>query len=279
MAAEALSETTLIDSRTVRTVVALATRPARLLEAHRSGAGNLFVSPIKIFVVMTALFLAVLNLSDVVIYQFVNEAVPGRPVVATADPDGVTVHIANASEGDLWMQRRVTPSLDPRVTAAIEAAAREATTATDRANLEYELQADREQAVVSDRISAWLPNALWLLMPLFAVLLAPLFGRKRLFMEHLVFAMWAHATAFALLAVLALLNRFGAGAPAWPVVIPYLAYLILAARSYYGLSLASAAWRGLLHTAFYVALVLLPAMVAVAVSAMNMTAFLAYIAA
>ncbi|MBA3049062.1 DUF3667 domain-containing protein, partial [Brevundimonas sp.] len=266
MVEEAFSETTLIDSRLVRTVAALAARPGRLLEAYRSGAGNLYVSPIKIFVVMTALFLAVLNFSDVVIFQYVREVVPGQAVVATPDPDGVTVHVAGATERDHWMQRRVTPFIDPRVTAAIEAAIARAETPQDRANLIYELQADREQAVITERMAAWLPNALWLVMPLFAVLLAPLFGRRRLFMEHLVFAMWAHSTAFGLLILLAVVNRFGADAPAWPLLAPYLAYLVMSARAYYGLSLASAAWRCAAHTALYVGLVLLPAMVVVAVS-------------
>lgn len=279
MAAEALSETTLIDSRLVRTVGALATRPARLLEAYRSGAGNLYVSPIKIFIVMTALFLAVLNFSDVVIYQYVREVVPGQTVIATPDPDGVTVHVAGATEREHWMQRRVTPFIDPRVTAAIEAAITQAGTAEDRANLTYELQADREQAVITERMAAWLPNALWLLMPLFAVLLMPFFGRRRLFMEHLVFAMWAHSMAFGLLILLALVNRFGADAPAWPLLGPYLAYLVMSARAYYGLPLASAAWRSAAHTALYFGFVLLPAGVIVAVSALDMDALIAFLTA
>jgi hypothetical protein len=279
MVEEAFSETTLVDSRLVRTVGVLAARPARLLEAYRGGAGNLYVSPVKIFVVMTALFLAVLSFSDVVIFQYVREVVPGREVVATPDPDGATVHVSGATERELWMQRRVTPFIDPRVTAAIEAAIERAETPVDRANLVYELQADREQAVITDRMAAWLPNALWLLMPLFAVLLMPLFGRRRLFMEHLVFAMWAHSTAFGLLILLALVNRFGVNAPAWPLLGPYLAYLVLAARTYYGVPLIAAAWRSLAHTGLYVALVLLPAVILVAVSAMDIDAFLTFMAA
>lgn len=279
MVEEAFSETTLIDSRLVRTVGALAARPARLLEAYRSGAGSLYVSPIKIFVVMTALFLAVLNFSDVVIFQYVREVTPGQVVVATPDPDGATVHVSGATERDLWMQRRVTPFIDPRVTAAIEAAIERADTPTDRANLVYELQADREQALITERMADWLPNALWLLMPLFAALLIPLFGRRRLFMEHLVFAMWAQSMAFGLLILLALINRFGANAPAWPLLAPYLAYLVMAARAYYGVTLPSAVCRSVAHTGLYVVLVLLPAVLVVAISAMDIEAFLAFMAA
>ena len=280
MAAEALSETTLIDSRTVRTAAALATRPARLLEAYRAGAGSRYVSPVKIFVVMTALFLAVMNFSDVVIFQYVRAVEPGgQPVVATLAPDGMTVLVSGATEHDHWMQRRITPLIDPRITAAIEAAAARADNPSDRINLLYDIQADREQAVIGERIGSWLPNALWLLMPLFALLLVPLFGRRRLFMEHLVFAMWAHALAFGLLMVLAVVNRFGVDAPVWPLSLPYLTYLTLAARAYYGVSLFTAAWKSLLHTVLYFCVVLVPAALIVAISALDVEAFVTFISA
>ncbi|RZJ41948.1 MAG: DUF3667 domain-containing protein, partial [Brevundimonas sp.] len=76
LAMEAFSETNLVDTRTARTMAALALRPGELLEAYRSGAGSRYATPIKIFVVMTALFLLVLNFSDVVIYQYVRQVEP-----------------------------------------------------------------------------------------------------------------------------------------------------------------------------------------------------------
>lgn len=279
MVEEALSETTLIDSRLARTVVALSVAPARLLVGYQRGAGSLHVSPVKIFVVMTALFLAVLNFSDVVIYQFTRQVIPGQPVTASADPDGYTVHFTGVVEQERWMQRRIEPPIDPRVTAAIQHAADRATNETDRASLAYEIEDDRTLGIVTERLAAWLPNALWLLMPVHALLLAPLFGRRRLFMEHLVFAMWAHATAFILLILLALANRFGTNLPAWPMLGPYLLYFTLAARRYYAVSMASAAWRSVAHTALYTLLVLLPAALVVMASATDWGAFMAYLRA
>lgn len=275
LAMEAFSETNLVDTRTARTMAALALSPGRLLEAYRAGAGGLYATPIKIFVVMTALFLFVLNFSDVVIYQYVRQVIPGETVRAEARPDySVVVH--GTTEHDRWMQRRIEPSIDPRIPAAIKAAAERTTSPTDRATLVYELQADREQDLVAQRLADWLPNALWLLMPLYALLLTPLFGRRRLFLEHVVFAMWAHALAFGLLILLALINKFGAGLPAWPLVIPYMAYFTVAARRYYGATWVQAGWKGLVHTGLYVLVVLLPAAIVVAVSAMDVGAFLAY---
>ena len=279
MAYEAFSESSLIDDQGVRTLVALVTRPSRILIAYRAGAGSLYASPIKIFVVVTALFLAVLGLGDVVIYQYVRAVEPGAQVTATPDPDGVTVHVSGATERDNWMQRRVEPAVDPRIHAAMEAAAARATTEVDRQNLLYEIQSDREQEIICDRIIGWLPNALWLMTPLFALLLAPLFGRRRLFMEHLVFAMWAHVMAFSLLMLLALANWLGANLPAWPLIVPYMAYFIRAAARYYDMSYVSAAWRSALHAVLYVCLVLIPALLVLAVSALDWAALEAFLAA
>lgn len=279
-AAEAFSEANLVDGRTVRTLAALAARPGRLLEAYRDGAGALYQTPTKLFIVVTALFLLALNFADVQIYQYVAKATDGsRPVTARADPDGATVHLENATEGERWMQRRVYPAVDPAVTRALESAADRATTETDRQNLVYEIQTNREQAIISERLAGWLPNMLWLLMPLYALLLAPLFGRRRLLMEHLVFAMWAHVTGFGLLILLTLANKFGAALPAWPLVLPYLGYFVLAASRYYGVSPGQALWRGAAHLCLYVGLVLFPAMLVVALSAMDMKAFAAYLLA
>ncbi|MBA4803204.1 MAG: DUF3667 domain-containing protein [Brevundimonas sp.] len=277
---EAFSEGSLVDGRTARTLIALATAPGRLLEAYRSAAGSRYQTPTKLFVVATALFLLALGFADVALYQFVARPVDaGRPVTAVADPDGATVHMDNVAQGELWMRRRVEPTIDPAVTAALRAAAAQAVTERDRQNLLYEIQSNREQALISERLAAWLPNALWLLMPLYALLLAPFFGRRRLLMEHLVFAMWAHVIGFGLLSLLALANKWGPGFPAWPVVIPYLLYFTAAASSYYRTPPFSALWRGAAHLAAYVLLVLMPATIVVAVSAMDVEAFIAFLMA
>lgn len=277
---EAFSETSLVDGRTARTLAALATGPHRLLQAYRAGAGGRYQSPTKVFVVVTALFLLTLNFSGVALYQYVARVIdPTKPVAARADPDGVTVHLTNVVQGERWMQRRLDPPVAPAVTAAIGAAASAAADEVDRQNLLYENQSNREQVVIGERLAAWLPNAIWLLMPLFALLLAPLFGLRRLMMEHLVFAMWAHVTAFGLLILLALANKAGAAWPAWPVVFPYLGYFVVAARHYYGLSWWAALWRGAAHLLLYVFLVLAPATIVVAATALDMDALSAFIRA
>lgn len=248
-----------IDGKLARTIAVLATRPGRLLDAYRSGAGSLYVTPMKLFVASTALFLAVLNFSNTTLFQYVWKVdEPGRAVQAVYDPKTMEVSVVGATDSERWLQRRIEPAIDPEVTAAIETAARNGLDEATRANMRYELVANDEQEKLAARLSAWLPNVLWLLMPLYALGLIPLFGRRRLFLEHVIFAMWAHAIGFLLAMGMAAINSSGANLAAPWLALPYLAYFTVAAARYYDLSLVQAFWRGVVHLLFYVFLILAP---------------------
>lgn len=248
-----------IDGKLARTLAVLAVRPGRLLEAYRSGAGSLYVTPLNLFVAATALFLSVLNFSDTTFFQFVWKLdEPGRAVHAVYDPDTMVVSVVGATAQDRWLQPKIEPAIDPEITAAIETGARTAPTEEARANMRYELVLNVEQEKLATRLSGWLPNVLWLLMPLYALGLVPLFGRRRLFVEHVIFAMWAHAIGFLLAMGMATINGQGANLAAPWLALPYLAYFTVAAARYYGMSPVQALWRGVLHLIFYVFLVLLP---------------------
>ena len=132
-----------VDGKLARTIAVLATRPGRLLEAYRSGAGSLYVTPMKLFVASTALFLAVLNFSDTTLFQYVWKVdEPGRAVRAVYDPETMMVSVIGATESDRWLQPRIEPAIDPEVTAAIAAAARDGANEATRANMRYELVAN-----------------------------------------------------------------------------------------------------------------------------------------
>lgn len=272
--AEGVEEVTDLDGKMLRTLSALAVQPGRLLEAYRAGASSRFVTPLKLFVVTTALFLAVLGLTDVVLYQYVWKVEDPAQAVSVAEiPLDEEVVLTNARSASLWMQRRVEPPVDAAIYEALGAAATGPFTAAERASARYDIQATREQIAVSQRLADWLPNVLWLLAPLYALMLAPLFGRRRLFAEHLAFAFWGHATIFVLLILLAGINALGAGLSAGLLVVPYLIYFTLAARRYYDQSWAAAALKAVGHTAGYVVLVLMPATMAVVATVVDWTAF------
>lgn len=266
-----------IDGKLARTLAVLAVRPGRLLEAYRSGAGSLYVTPLKLFVAATALFLSVLNLSDTTFFQYVWKAdEPGTPLQAAFDPESLEVTVPGATAQDRWLQPRIEPAIDPEVTAAIEARARTAPTEVERANMRYELVLNVEQEKLAARLSDWLPNVLWLLMPLYAVGLIPLFGRRRLFLEHVIFAMWAHAIVFLLAMGMSAINARGANLAAPWLALPYLAYFTVAAARYYAMSPIQALWRGVVHLTYYLFLVLLPAAIVILATVTDWGAYAAW---
>ena len=274
MAVEVATSYSPLDGKLARTIAVLALRPGRLLEAYRSGAGSLYVTPLKLFVASTALFLSVLNFSDTTFFQYVWKVdQPGRAVQAVYDPATMEVTVVGATDGDRWLQPRIEPAIDPEVTAAIEAAARNSPDEATRANMRYELVLNDEQEKLATRLSDWLPNVLWLLMPLYALGLIPLFGRKRLFLEHVIFGMWAHAVAFLLAMGMSAINSRGANLSAPWLALPYLTYFTVAAARYYGMSRLQALWRGIVHLIFYVFLVLLPAAVVILATVTDWSAF------
>lgn len=278
MAAEAFSELSLIDGPVARTIVAMAIRPGRLLEAYRSSASSLYATPLKLFVATTALFLAVLNFGDTTLYQYVWKVDrPGQALTASYDPVDYEVTIDGATSQERWLQPRIEPAIDPEVVATLQAAAVSAPTAEEREAMRYELIANEDEARMSQRLSDWLGNVLWLLTPLYALGLTLLFGRKRLFVEHVIFALWAHAVIFLLAMGLAGLNRLGLNLSAGLLVLPYLGYFTLAARQYYAMTWLQAAWRGVVHLFLYVFVILLPVSFAIYATVMDWEAYIRWL--
>jgi hypothetical protein len=277
MAVQVATSYSPIDGKLARTLAVLAVRPGRLLDAYRSGAGSLYVTPLKLFVASTALFLAVLNFSDTTLFQYVWKVdEPGASVRAVFNPETLEVTVDGATQEDRWLQPRIEPAIDPEVTAAIEAGARTEPTESARANMRYELVLNAEQEKLAARLSDWLPNVLWLLMPLYAVGLIPLFGRRRLFFEHVLFAMWAHAISFLMAMGLSAINSRGANLSAAWLALPYLAYFTIAASRYYAMTWVQALWRGILHLIYYLLLVLLPAAILILATVTDWGAYAAW---
>ncbi len=267
MAHDVFGEYSPIDSKWARTAGALALRPGRILDAYRRGASSLYVTPLRLFIGAVALFLIVLATFDLSLYQFVWKAQPGARHVASVGADD-EIAVTGARWEDRWLQYRLSPAIDPQVTAAI-ARARDAARSPELRKLYAdEIEANTTLERLSTRLTAWLPNMLWLLLPIHAWLLGRCFG-PRLFVEHAVVALWAHATAFILLILMAALNAAGANLIAGIVIIPYLGYLTTATARYYTLSWPQALMRSLLHTALYLLLVMLPATIVIYATVMD----------
>ena len=268
-----------IDGKLARTMVALAARPGELLEAYRNGAGSRYVTPLKLFVAMTAMFLAVMNFSGTTLYQSTWKAIAGQTPTAVFEPLLNEVIVRGAIYTERWLQPQVEAPVDASVVAAMQRAGDAATDPLARAAFRLEATGVRTEELANQRLSAWLPNVIWLLMPLHALLLAPLFGRRRLFLEHVIFAMWAHAVLFMAMMAVALANSRDLNLPGWLVVAPYQAYFTIAAARYYAKRPLSALWRGTVHTTAYCLLVLLPVSMAIYVTGVDWTSFTAWMLA
>lgn len=279
MAVEVATSYSPIDSKLARTFAALAFRPHRLLNAYRSGAGSLYVTPLKLFVAATALFLALLNFSNVTLFQYTWKVIPGQAQVAWVNPKSELVEVKGAKDEERWLQAKIDPAIDAPIIAALRKAQAEATNPSDKAAFTYEFSANEETVRFAERLSNWLPNVLWVLMPIYAAGLMFFFGRRRLFLEHVIFAMWAHAVSFMLMMALAGINSRGANLPAYLLCIPYLAYFTIAAAHYYDMRWWSALWRGVAHMALYLFAVLLPAAIIVYATVLDWATWWAWVIA
>ncbi len=279
MAVEVATSYSPIDGKMARTLGVLLTRPGRLLEAYRAGAGSLYVTPLKLFVATTALFLAVMNFSGTTLYQSTWRVIPGQTPLAVHDPVADMVTVQGTDYRERWLQPQVKQPVDPAIDAALRQAESQATDRTARAALRLERTSIVTEERMNQRLSAWLPNVVWLLMPLYAAFLIPLFGRRRLFLEHVIFAMWAHAVGFVILMGVAALNGRGFGLPPWSILPPYLAYFTIAAARYYDRPWWSALWRGVVHLMAYALLVLLPVSLAIYMTGMDWNALGAWLVA
>jgi Protein of unknown function (DUF3667) len=279
MAVEVATSYSPIDGKMARTLAVLALRPGRLLEAYRAGAGSLYVTPLKLFVATTALFLAVMNFSGTTLYQSTWRVTSGQTPVAVYDPVADMVVVNGADFQERWLKPQVRSPVDPAIGIALRQAEAQAIDNMARAAFRLEHSSLRTEELVNQRLSAWLPNVIWLLMPLYALGLIPLFGRRRLFLEHVIFAMWAHAVGFILLMGLAALNGRGLDLPPWAMLPPFFAYFTVAASRYYARPWWSALWRGVVHLIGYMLLVLLPVSMIIYMTGVDWSAFKAWMAA
>lgn len=255
-----LAESFNLEGKTFLTADAMLRRPGDLLVAFREGR-SLYTTPFKLFLIVSAAFFVFLVWSDVAIYQFLPVRTGATPVTAELVPNGV--RLIGGELRDVFLMPRADGSVARESIAALEAVRPAADAVQARAIADF-IQYQTAWTGLNATLETWLPRLLWLLIPIYALMLWPLFGRRRLLVEHLVFALWAHCLIFILLVLFATLNWLGLQLSFWLLAIPYLAYFTLAARRYYDLSTLGSVWRGAVHLAAFFLLAWLPVALGVA---------------
>lgn len=256
----ALSELFNLDGSVLASVRAMATAPGSLLAAYRDGRTQGFVSPIKLFLVVSAAFFIMLVWTDLAIYQFLPEPTETGPVGAQLIPNGVL--LTGVSFEDVYLAPRGEIARTDAVVAAMQALKPQADPVQIRAIDDFSAYVGAWRSV-NEVMDVWLPRLLWLLIPAYALVLWP-FYRGRPFAEHVLFALWAHTVIFVLLMGLALLNRTGIRLNFWLLTVPYLAYFTLAARTYYGEIWWRSLVKGLVHFMIFFWLIWGPAVLTLA---------------
>lgn len=259
LARDAFAEALSLEGRTVHTLRDLAWRPGRLLNAWRSGAGDYYFSPFKLFLVMTAALFVFLSWSNVAIYQFLPFRTADRIAVELIENG---VKITGIEYRDAFFRPRDETPVVPALEAQLDAAATAGTPAQRQAIADYRAY-NAAWIEMNAFWTDWLPRILWGLIPAYAALLIVFFPRRR-FAEHMLFTVWAHSAAAAIFMALAMVNLFGVGLSSALIFPAVLALFVPAAHRFYEVPRWQAALRGAGHLALYafaVTLVLLAAAV------------------
>lgn len=266
-----------VDSKLVRTAVALVARPGLLTREYLEGRRSQYIKPFKIYLVASVAYFSAVALHAT--KDFHVQARSGNQVgISIGSPSKVdsagpaaqrstspTPAASNAStSAPAPASAAAAPTTGSHAvdSPTVRAGLAEHQTAMDRlgahlnAAVERKLREHGERQVVDDVIRAltsYVPRAMFLLLPLFAGLTWVLFRKAQLFyVEHFIFALHVHSLTF-LAFTLEWYLDFTPVRGAFDLLA--CAYTFLAARKVFGLGIGGTLWRGLLCGIVYVAIV------------------------
>jgi hypothetical protein len=237
MLLEALDDQFSINSALPRTLGALLARPGHLTREYMAGRIVRYIPPFRLYLVTSVVFFLALSLLPDLRNPTVNLGTtvtvgtpdsaralrPPAPPDLSRRPAGAPVFVPPPPPPTAgWLQGRVhtgDPTLDSIVNARID---------------HFRRMEPRE--AVRQVISGFLekvPQMMFVLLPIFAGLLMLMYaGSKRYYVEHFVFALHVHASAFLIyLAMIALVRWPGATAA---LLCWLLLYVYLAMKNVYG---------------------------------------------
>jgi hypothetical protein len=285
------------DSRILRTVVALMTKPGELAAAFREGRTQRFVPPVRLYLFISLIFFVILSASEIALVQFVVTADPVHVVVENGHAyevdrdgskelmpqrfaDGKPHYMFNskmvffAREGSVHAD--LTPLQAKMLSDALAGAAQKEKKASGSDKVVHTVDTTmtklvKDPAALNGALTAWIPRTLFLLLPLFALLVAAFYWRQRkglFFVDHLVFSLGVHSFAFALLLIAAGVAQVVSGDIALlAAAVVFALYLLLAMKRFYCQNWLWTAAKFTAVSLIYTAICLLPAFAFVIVAA------------
>lgn len=219
MAKDLLEELFNLDTRLLRTLRRLLFQPGRLTVEYVAGRRAGYVPPLRLFIFSSFILLLLLGILSAQTVSIEGSASGALDSVATQDAQRASPSEAESeaqvdavANDPIRMSQDVVRSMETKVDSlrSVE---------TMRGQLHHALlrgllRADRSPQLLIQQLIGRLSGLAFLLVPVFALLLKGLYVRSgRLYIEHLIFALHAHAVLFLVLIVIVVIALFGTRAP------------------------------------------------------------------
>lgn len=212
-----------IDSRVLRSLRMLFTRPGFLTSEYTKGRRISYLPPVRIYLVASVLFFLLLSLKTLLPELQDNELIR-----EFAESDDIEATLEQAVES------RMNPSPQDSLNSSAErvpvlgADSTGSGMSVSVGNDSYDLEQSDVLASFTDNFA----KVVFLLLPAAAFLLKALYvRRKKMYIEHFIFSLHVHAFIFSLLILTVILDY---KVTMWLVILASLVYIYLAMKSYYG---------------------------------------------
>ena len=214
-----------VDSRVLRSLRLLFTKPGFLTSEYVKGRRVSYLPPVRLYLIASVLFFLSLTLSTLVPNVQNNEFF--KELTATGDIDNALEKALDSKQNSV--------TTDGLITASSGLEHVDADSSSSGLNLSLgEGQYDVDQGDFLSTFSDNFAKMMFLLLPVAALQLKALYWRrKKLYIEHLVFSLHVHAFIFSILILTVILDY---KLTMWLVIMASLVYLFIAMKSFYAQS-------------------------------------------
>ncbi len=229
-----------VDSRVLRSLRLLFTKPGFLTSEYVKGRRIRYLPPVRIYLVASVLFFVFLSLKTIIPTVRNNQFLKEYQETGGIDESISQVIGKQGTSGDEGSDK-----LNDMGIVAIDPDSSKTNMTVTVGNQPFQLQEGDLLSNFSDNFA----KMMFLLLPVAALQLKTLYWRrKKLYIEHLVFSLHVHAFIFSLLILTIILDY---KLTMWFVIISSLIYLYMAMKQFYDQSYTKTATKMVLLLAAY----------------------------
>ncbi len=211
-----------LDSRVLRSVRMLFTKPGLLTSEYIKGRRISYLPPVRIYLVASVLFFLILSLKT-----YLPEIRNNQFFKEFTETGAIDEALNQAIEGKINSGSDTTLVLEENGLILFDADSSDSNISLSIGGEDYAVQQGDFLSKFSDNFA----KMMFILLPVAALQLKVLYWRrKKLYIEHLIFSLHVHAFIFSLLILTVILDY---KLVMWAVIIASLLYLYLALKNYY----------------------------------------------